>query len=178
MDFLDTLYQQTQNSIGYDLAYDLFKVIVGFLFARFIYEKVIMELQWGGREVVIKRGGEALVQRKLSPDVAKRIETDATDFSVYIKGIVSPFTWLNIDVSSLKAEDLGLVCKQGKLTTIDISKNPHKKKTIADRKQPNTIQQHTLESIIEQLTALQESYILDSGAMDRKSEKTVQKPSI
>ena len=82
MSLLDTLYQQTQNSIGYDLAYDLFKIIMGFIFAKLLYEKVIMELRWGGRKVMVKDGDDTLAERKLSPDVAKRIETDKTDFSV------------------------------------------------------------------------------------------------
>jgi len=171
MNLLDTLYQQTQNSIGYDLAYDLFKIIIGFLFAKLLYEKVIMELWWGGREVIVKNADKVLAKRKLSPDVAKRIETDATDFSVYVKGVVSPFTWLNIDVSSLKAEDLGLVHKQGKLTTIDISKNPCEKKVMADNKQGEATQQHTLETVIEQLTVLRESFTLGSGAINGKREK-------
>ncbi len=171
MSLLDTLYQQTQSSIGYDLSYDLFKIIMGFIFAKLLYEKVIMELRWGGREVIIKDADKILAQRKLSPDVAKRIETDATDFSVYIKGIVSPFTWLNIDVSSAEAEALSLVCKQGKLTCIDISKNPSQKKIRSDNKSSETTQQHTLETVIEQLTTLKESFILDSGVNNGKREK-------
>jgi len=171
MSLLDTLYQQTQSSIGYDLSYDLFKIIMGFIFAKLLYEKVIMELRWGGREVIIKDADKILAQRKLSPDVAKRIETDATDFSVYIKGIVSPFTWLNIDVSSAEAEALSLVCKQGKLTCIDISKNPSQKKIRSDNKSSETTQQHTLETVIEQLTTLKESFILDSDVNNGKREK-------
>ena len=170
MEWLETLYQQTQTSLGYDLGYDLFKIILGFIFAKVIYEKVIMKIRWGGREVIVKKDQKVLAHRELSPEVAKRIETDATDFSTYIKGVISPFVWLNIDVSSLEAKERGLVCKQGKVVTIDISKNP-KKRPPPPTKIDDAIILDKLNAIMKHLTEQPESFTLSSGAKDKEQTK-------
>lgn len=150
MEYLETLYLQIQNNIVYDLVYDITKIIIGYIFAKIIYDKVIMKLKWGGREVIVKNDQKVLVNRTLSPEVARRIETDATDFSVYIKGVVSPFAWLTVDVSSDKAESLGLVCRDGKRVTIDISKNRKEARKMDSSKDTDIIIK--LDTILERLS--------------------------
>ena len=64
MSFLENLYTAIiQNGI-----YDILKIMIGFIFARFLYEKYIVDFFWGGWRIkVIKKEGEILMERDISP---------------------------------------------------------------------------------------------------------------
>ena len=116
------------NIIG-NLAYDVFKFTIALILVKIIYEKLYMQIRWGNWKVIIKNQNKKLVERKLSPHVAKNIFDDEGEFSIYIKGIVSPYGWLNIDIASQEAKDKGLLVidDNNRTITIDLSKNPSKK---------------------------------------------------
>jgi len=115
------------NIIG-NLAYDVFKFTIALILVKIIYEKLYMQIRWGNWKVIIKNQNKKLVERKLSPHVAKKIFDDEGDFSIYIKGIVSPYGWLSIDIASQEAKNIKLlnIDNDNRTITIDLSKNPPK----------------------------------------------------
>ena len=116
------------NIIG-NLAYDVFKFTIALILVKIIYEKLYMQIRWGNWKVIIKNQNKKLVERKLSPHVTKNIFDDEGEFSIYIKGIVSPYGWLNIDIASQEAKNIKLlnIDNDNRTITIDLSKNPPKK---------------------------------------------------
>ena len=118
-----------QNNILGNLVYDVFKFIIALIIVNLIYEKLYIKYKWGKWKVIIKNGNKTLLERKLSPYVAKKIFDDEGDFSIYIKGIVSPYGWLSIDIASQEAKNIKLlnIDNDNRTITIDLSKNPPKK---------------------------------------------------
>lgn len=100
-------------------------LFLGFLFSR-IYDKLISEKQFSGWRVIVKKGEEILCERPVGHRKAAEVLDDTTTLSVFIKGVTSPFCWLNEDVVSEKASVTGLftVSLQKKQWVVDISKNP------------------------------------------------------
>lgn len=82
--------------------------------------------QFTGWAVVVRKGDKVLCKRPVGRKKAEEVLDDATSLSVFIKGVVSPFCWLNEDVLSEKASKKGLfqVSFPGRTWTVDILKNP------------------------------------------------------
>ena len=111
--------------------YDIFKFIIGYLVAQWLYEGVYKKRKYGGWHLELletEEGGEILATRKITPIWAEKIFKDDYDFSVYVKGFISPFFFLNIDVSSEEAQRIGLIKIDNDTQKIIItqSKNPSK----------------------------------------------------
>lgn len=130
MKFFQNLYQLTQNNIFYDVGYDVFKIILGLIFAKLIYDKIFMNICWGGWNIRVQDGEDnQFFTRKISPVVAKRIMTDGADFSVFVKGVASTTFWVNKkDMSLENVNDTKLLQldKRKKLIIIDKAYNPSK----------------------------------------------------
>jgi hypothetical protein len=131
MEFIELL-----QTIAQSLIYDVLKMIVSFIIARYLYEAYIMQWLWGGWHVVVKKDKRIIAERNISPSTFKRIDSDETDFSTYIKGLVSPFEWLEIDPLSEEAKQTELIKRdvKNKLICIDLSKNPKKTAPITRQK--------------------------------------------
>lgn len=123
---MDILQNIIQN-----LVYDLFKITLSFIFARYLYETYFMKWLWGGWCIILKEGEKTITEREMSPTTYKRIKEDDTELSVYIKGVVSPFAWINIDVVSDEARQSKFLQwdQANKLIIIDLSKNKDNQKT-------------------------------------------------
>jgi hypothetical protein len=125
-------------AIKQGLIYDLFKIIVGFIFARFIYERFIMQFLWGGWSVKVIKNNISVVSRDISPSSCKRILSDETELSVYLKGIISPYEWLKIDIVSPVVIKAGVLItnKKQKIITVNLDQ-------ISDNLLPQSISLHT-----------------------------------
>ena len=123
-----TVLDMVKDNLMVNFIYDVIKFIVALVTVKFFYEKLYLENRWGGWKVIILDNHQVKVlERNLSPLVAKRIFDDLGDFSIYLKGIISPYGFLNkIDISSQKAVDIGLLMRNNleKKIIIDLSKNP------------------------------------------------------
>ena len=95
---------------------------------------VIRRGQFAGWSVVVNRGEEKLCKRPVGRRKAEEVLDDPSTLSVFIKGICSPFGWLNEDVLSAKAAETGLFRTDypGKYWIVDMAKNPPKKKNFND----------------------------------------------
>ena len=97
------------QSIIPNLFYDLFKMTLSFIFARYLYEYYIMDWFWGGWKIIINDSDKLKTERAISSATFKRINSDLTELSIYTKGVISPFCYLKIDIVSPEAEELGLI---------------------------------------------------------------------
>lgn len=121
-----TEYQALISDLLTNIVYDIIKIIIGFMIARYLYEKFIMKWLWGGWTISVRNNDKILVFQTIAPALFKRMKEDQRECSAYIKGVVSPYCWLNEDVLSEKAEKIGLIIKdkEQKSIVVDISKNP------------------------------------------------------
>ena len=124
-----------QEGIIAGFIYDVISLTIAFILVKIFYEKLYMKWKWGGWEIKVynnieKDNEEPLTIRNLSTHSAKRIVNDEGELSVYVKGIISPYARLTIDIASRNAIDIGLIdigVKSKKKILIDLSKNPSEK---------------------------------------------------
>ena len=116
-------------SIGKDLLVGFVGSAVSFILAYLAYK--VSEFKYKGWQAVIKNGSESLCTRNVGVRKAKELLDDETSLSVYIKGLCSPFGWLNADVVAEESRKSGLFGEdtKGKTWTVDLAKNPPKKKS-------------------------------------------------
>ncbi len=109
--------------------YDLLKMSLAFLIVKVVYDQWFMKWKWGGWKVLVYEENICMHEEEIASQSANRILNDRREFSVYIKGIVSPYAWLNLDVGSKDAEEKGLTERdsKNKQIIINIDKNPRKK---------------------------------------------------
>ncbi|SET68910.1 hypothetical protein SAMN05216326_1653 [Nitrosomonas marina] len=107
------------------LAYDFIKFLVAYFCSRLLYEGVYKRLRYGNWDLIVRRGDEELARRKMGHNLAEKVR-DKNELSVYVKGVVSPFATLNVDIASERAEEIGLININDDLREIvvDIAKNP------------------------------------------------------
>lgn len=125
-----SVLEMVRDNLMVNFIYDVLKFIVAFVIIKFFYETIYMKKVWGGWKVIILDiDGNEVLERELSASVSKRIFGDLGDFSIYLKGIISPYGFLNkIDISSEKAIEIGLLIRDEskKKIIVDLSKNPKK----------------------------------------------------
>lgn len=127
MDVIAFIIEKTPDFVASSL-YDLAKFVIGYVIARLIYERVFKRWQWGGWSLDVRRGNEPLAHRDLSPEKAERIVKNDDELSVYVKGVVSPHAWLNMDIGSAKARECGLLAvdRKRRSLVVDLAHNPPK----------------------------------------------------
>jgi hypothetical protein len=98
--------------------------LVGVLFVYIFWDR-LKNWRYGRWVVILKRGGEIILRRRVSPEKARDILADASDKAVFLKGIVSPYAYLNCDVVEV-GPGLGLLRenKKARQWIIDLDKNP------------------------------------------------------
>lgn len=136
-------FQELKNSFFLSTIYDIAKYFVGYILATAVLEQW-HNLRWGGWRLIIKKGDEVLTERKLTTELRRRIDADQNELSVYVKGVVSPYMFLTIDICSEKAKELGLIhipplkgcwrlSKDQRVITVDLTKNPPSEKPQAPK---------------------------------------------
>lgn len=89
-------------------------------------QATIKERKFRGWCVKITKGSDLLCTRAVGTKKAEEVLDDASTLSVFVKGIASPFVWLNEDLVSDNARKSGLfwVDWNNKTWHVDILKNP------------------------------------------------------
>ncbi|MGV6817451.1 MAG: hypothetical protein ACWA44_09335 [Thiotrichales bacterium] len=110
-----------------NVIYDIVKFTLGYFLGRYLYEGVYKRWRYGGWSLSIYKGEEKLVQREISAPLAEKL-LDLNELSVYIKGVVSPYTRLNTDIASKEATDSGLMVidRKQRQYVVNIANNPPK----------------------------------------------------
>lgn len=105
-----------------DLFINLLSDVIVVLFAVLVWNRY-KAYRFGGWHISIRQGGKEIARRAVSARKIEQILDEPSDMSVFVKGVVSPYGWLNTDVL-----DLIVVCKSLKLIEVDLDKNPPKGK--------------------------------------------------
>ena len=99
-------------------------VIVGVLIANFIRD-FIEKRRYGRWRVIVKKNGEEKLNRSISPRKAREILTEPADKAVFLKGVASPYGWINCDLIE-EGVEIGLLSEEqdSRRFVIDLDKNP------------------------------------------------------
>ena len=99
-------------------------VVFGIAFAQFGRDR-LDEHRYGRWHVIIKNKEEIKLNRAISVRKAKEILDEPADLSVFLKGVASPFAFLNSDIVE-EGERLGLLTRDNinRQFIVDLDKNP------------------------------------------------------
>jgi hypothetical protein len=99
-------------------------VIVAILFVQYV-QRAYENWKYGNWKVVVHLRGEDKVNREISPGKVKEILSEPAELSVFVKGVASPYGWINCDVLT-EGKDLGLFLEDrtNRRLVIDLDKNP------------------------------------------------------
>jgi len=108
-----------QNLIASFLA-----VVFGIAFTQFVLRRWD-EHRYGRWHVIIKKNEEIKVNRAISVRKAKEILDEPADLSVFLKGVISPYAFVNCDIIK-EGERLGLLIRDNnnRQFIVDLDKNP------------------------------------------------------
>lgn len=129
---------RAMNFIFQTLLSEIVVVTAGVLFAYLVrgwWEK----WRYGGwRVIIIHQHGEQILNREISPAKIKQIFDEPTDLAIFVKGVTSPYAWLNCDPLE-KGRQIGLlkVDEEGRQIIIDLDKNPPRDDYTGVREVPN-----------------------------------------
>jgi hypothetical protein len=118
-----TWYQNLLNFIAETLLAEFIVVVLGVLFAQFI-QKYLDNKRFGNWKVILLKDGQEELNKNISPGKAKAILNVPEDMGVFLKGIISPFQWINCDLMD-EGPELGLltVDRKARRIIIDLDKD-------------------------------------------------------
>lgn len=111
-------------AIAQNLVASFLAVVLGIAFA-YLVQRRWDKRQYGGWRVVITKEGRPKVDREISVDKAKEILHEPSDLAVFLKGVASPYEWINCDILQ-EGVDVGLFVRadQQRRLLIDLDRNP------------------------------------------------------
>ena len=99
-------------------------VIAGILFVLIVQNQWI-KFKYGGWRVVIVQDGDQKVSRDISPGKVREIQTETSELAVFLKGVASPYAWINCDIIEHgETSGLLIIDKDKKCYTLNLDKNP------------------------------------------------------
>jgi hypothetical protein len=115
------------NFIVQTLLSEIAVIAAGVLVALFV-RNVWDELRNGGWRVVVIKNGNQLVNREISASKAKEIFGEASELAIFVKGVASPYGWLNCDPLE-EGRERGLLVEDrvNKRLVINLDNNPPRK---------------------------------------------------
>lgn len=116
--------QNTLDFILESLLAEFIVVVAGVFFVLFV-QKRWEKWKYGGWRVVITKTGSEILNRAISPRKLKEILDEDSDLAVFLKGVASPFEWINCDLLAEGRERGLLVIEHTERRFIlDLDKNP------------------------------------------------------
>lgn len=99
-------------------------VIFGVLIANSIRQLWEM-LVYGRWRVIILKNGKEILNREVSPGKARGVLGEPADLAVFLKGVASPYGWINCDlIEEGKKKGLFVEDRHNHRFVIDLDKNP------------------------------------------------------
>lgn len=116
-------------AIAQNLMASFFAVVFGIAFT-FLVRHFWDENMYGRWRVVVIKQGKPEIDRAISVEKAKEILREPAELSVFLKGVASPYGWINCDIIE-RGEALGLLKKDmmSRCFVINLDKNPLPEKT-------------------------------------------------
>jgi len=111
-------------AISQNLIANFLIVVFGIDFTQLVRDR-LDEYRYGRWHVIIKNKEEIKLNRAISVRKAKEILDEPADLSVFLKGVASPFAFLNSDIVE-EGERLGLLTRDNvnRQFIVDLDKNP------------------------------------------------------
>jgi hypothetical protein len=102
-------------------------VIIAIFFVQYV-QRAYDQWRYGNWRVIVHQKGKDLVDREISPGKVKEILAEAAEMSVFIKGVASPYGWINCDILT-EGKRIGLFVEEpgNRRLLIDLDKNPVEK---------------------------------------------------
>jgi hypothetical protein len=99
-------------------------VIVAIIFVQ-VVQRAVDQWKYGKWRVVVYLRGVEKVNREISAGKVKEILAEPAELSVFIKGVASPYGWINCDVLT-EGRKIGLLTeeKDNRRMVINLDKNP------------------------------------------------------
>ncbi len=109
----------TQNLVASFLA-----VVLGIAFT-YLVRRQWDRRKYGGWHVVVKKEGAQKVDCEISVDKAKEILHEPSELAVFLKGVASPYGWINCDILQQGVDErLFVRDDQQRRLLIDLDRNP------------------------------------------------------
>lgn len=120
-------FSEIASSVVVEFVVSVIASAIGFLFARLIVARFEQWRFGGWKIVIVGVDGSEVVRRSIGVAKAKVILDDDADLSVFVKGIASPYGWLNADPVTVGRE-IGLfrVSVAMREMVVDLRRNPQK----------------------------------------------------
>jgi hypothetical protein len=104
---MDPTLGQWIVALSQNLLASFIGVLLGLAFAHFYQERRERQ-KYGGWHVLVFKDGEEKVNRAIPVAKAKEIPLETPELSVFLKGVASPYGWINCDLI-VKGKELGLL---------------------------------------------------------------------
>ncbi len=126
------------KAVAQNLLASFLGVVIGIAFT-YLVRRQWEQWRFGRWRVVVVKGGQVKVDRAISVEKAKQIIREPSELSVFLKGVASPYGWINCDILD-EGRKVGLLVEDhaGRVFTVDLDKNP---------KQPGITAAHVLEAV-------------------------------
>jgi hypothetical protein len=99
-------------------------VVAGVLFVQLV-QRQWEKWRFGGWKVIILKEGTTLLNREITPRKTKEILGEETDLAVFLKGVASPYEWINCDpLEEGRRNGLLVIDQATRRFTLDLDKNP------------------------------------------------------
>lgn len=99
-------------------------VIVAIAFVQFV-QRAYDGVRYGRWKVIVRENGKDRMMRNISPGKVKEILGESSEMSVYIKGVTSPYGWINCDILT-EGKEIGLFTQddENRRLIVNLDKNP------------------------------------------------------
>lgn len=149
----DLTFFEWTVAVAQNLLASFIGVLAGLAFAHFYRERQDRK-RYGGWQVIVIKDGIEKVNREISVLKAKEIFQETAEKSVFLKGVASPYGWINNCDLIEEGEKIELLHEDHKQRriTINLDKNPPPERSPQPVRQPsNTELMEILQQIAEQL---------------------------
>jgi hypothetical protein len=126
MDWLQNVLYFIRDSLFQEVV----AVLAGLLFAVLV-RRTWIEWRYGRWHVVLVQGGETRVDRKISAEKARQVLAESSELSTFLKGVISPWALLKIDIIE-HGERTGILKRdlEKRVFTLDLDANPNASKPL------------------------------------------------
>lgn len=130
------------TAIAQNLVASFLAVVFGIAFT-YLVRRQWDQHQYGGWRVRVLKKNVTEVDREISVEKAKEILREPSELAVFLKGVASPYGWINCDILQKGVEEkLYVRDDQKRLLWIDLDRNP---------KPPPSVSNDQLMDILRQL---------------------------
>lgn len=110
--------------IGLGVLTNFISTILGVL-AAYVIRDHINERRFGRWRARVTRGGKEIGSRGISARKAEQLLEEPAELSVFLKGVASPYGWINCDLVTDGVDNgMLIIDRVGRVYTIDMDKNP------------------------------------------------------